>query len=41
MNIMKTLLLYLIECNFDQWLYEYYEGSTDILYQMKLSLMVV
>jgi hypothetical protein len=40
MNITKDLLLYFIECNCDEWLYEYYEGSTIVLYQMKLSWMV-
>jgi hypothetical protein len=37
MSIMKDLLLCLIECNCDEWLYEYYEGSTVVLYRMKLS----
>jgi len=27
-SIMKDLLLYFIGCNCDEWLYEYYEGST-------------
>jgi len=25
-HITKDLLLYFIECNCDEWLYEYYEG---------------
>jgi hypothetical protein len=41
MNITKDLLLYFIECNCDEWLYEYYEGSTVVLYRMKLSRMIV
>jgi hypothetical protein len=40
-SIMKDLLLYFIECNCYEWLYEYYEGSTVIFYRMKLSRMVV
>jgi hypothetical protein len=28
MSIMKNLLLYFMECNYDEWLYKYYEGST-------------
>jgi hypothetical protein len=32
MSIMKDLLLYFIECNYDNWLYEYYEGSIVLLY---------
>jgi hypothetical protein len=28
MSITKNLLLYFIECNCDEWLYEYYKGST-------------
>jgi hypothetical protein len=32
MSIMKDLLLCLIECNCDEWLYEYYEGSTVVFY---------
>jgi hypothetical protein len=31
-SIMKDLPLYYIECNCDEWLYEYYEGSTVGLY---------
>jgi hypothetical protein len=34
MNITKDLLLYFIECNCDEWLYEYFEGSTIVLYWM-------
>jgi hypothetical protein len=41
MNIMKDLLLYFIECNYDEWLYEYYKEYTVVLYRMKLSRMVV
>jgi hypothetical protein len=41
MNIMKDLLLYFIECNYDEWLYEYYKEYTLVLYRMKLSRMVV
>ena len=26
MSITKDLLLYFIKCNYDEWLYEYYEG---------------
>ena len=40
LNITKDLLLYFIECNYDEWLYKYYEKSTFILYRMKLSRMV-
>jgi hypothetical protein len=40
-SITKDLLLYFIECNCYEWLYEYYKGSTVIFYQMKLSRMVV
>jgi hypothetical protein len=32
MSITKDLLLYFIEGNCDEWLYEYYEGSIVILY---------
>jgi hypothetical protein len=32
MSITKDLLLCLIECNCDEWLYEYYEGSTVVFY---------
>jgi len=32
MSIMKNLLLYFMECNYDEWLYEYYEGSTIVFY---------
>ena len=32
MNIMKDLLLYFIECNYDEWLYENYEGFTVVFY---------
>jgi len=28
MSITKDLPLYYIECNYDEWFYEYYEGST-------------
>jgi hypothetical protein len=28
MSITKNLLLYFIECTCDEWLYEYYKGST-------------
>jgi len=28
MSIMKDLPFYYIECNYDEWLYEYYKGST-------------
>jgi len=41
MSIMKDLLLYFIECNYDEWLYGYYEGSTDVFYGMYLWRMVV
>jgi len=41
MNIMKDLLLYFIECNCDEWLYAYYEGSTVVVYRMNLSRKVV
>jgi len=34
MSITKDLLLHFIECNSDTWLYEYYEGSTVLLYWM-------
>ena len=34
MSITKDLLLYFIECNYDEWLYEYYEGSTVVFYWM-------
>jgi len=40
-SIMKDLLLYFIECNYDEWLYEYYEGSTVVFYWMQLWRMVV
>jgi len=32
MSITKDLLLYFIEYNCDEWLYEYYEGSIIVLY---------
>jgi hypothetical protein len=32
MSITKDLLLYFIECNCDEWLYEYYEESIVVLY---------
>jgi hypothetical protein len=32
MSITKDLPFYYIECNCDEWLYEYYERSTIILY---------
>jgi hypothetical protein len=36
MSITKDLLLYFIECNYDEWLYEwlyeYYEESTIVFY---------
>jgi hypothetical protein len=36
MSITKNLLLYFIECNYDEWLYEwlyeYYEESTIVFY---------
>jgi hypothetical protein len=32
MSITKDLLLYFIECNCDEWLYEYYDESTIVLY---------
>jgi hypothetical protein len=31
-EIMKELLLYYIKCNYDEWLYEYYDGSIIVLY---------
>jgi len=31
-SITKDLLLYFIRCKFDEWLYEYYKGSTVIFY---------
>jgi hypothetical protein len=31
-EIMKELLLYYIKCNYDEWLYEYYDGSIVVLY---------
>ena len=34
MSITKDLLLYFIECNCDEWLYEYYDESTIVLYWM-------
>jgi len=34
MSIIKDPLLYFIECNCDKWLYEYYKGSTVVLYWM-------
>jgi hypothetical protein len=34
MSITKDLPLYFIECNYDEWLYEYYEGSTVVFYWM-------
>jgi hypothetical protein len=34
MSITKDLLLFFIECNCDEWLYEYYKGSTVVLYWM-------
>jgi hypothetical protein len=32
MSIMKDLPFYYIECNYDEWLYEYYKRSTIVLY---------
>ena len=32
MSIMSALLMYFIECNCDEFLYEYYEGSIVVLY---------
>jgi hypothetical protein len=32
MSITKALLLYFIECNYDEFLYRYYEGSIVVLY---------
>jgi hypothetical protein len=32
MSITKNLLLYFMECNCDEWLYEYYEGSIIVFY---------
>ena len=32
MSIMRALLLYFIECNSDELLYEYYDGSIVVLY---------
>ena len=32
MSIIKDLILYFIECNYDEWLYEYHEGSIVVLY---------
>ena len=29
---MKELLLYYIKCNYDEWLYEYYDESIVVLY---------
>jgi hypothetical protein len=34
LSIIKDLLLYFIECNCDEWLYEYHEGSNIILQWM-------
>jgi len=34
MSITEDLLLYFIECNYDEWLHEYYDGSTVVLYWM-------
>jgi len=34
MNITKDILLYYIEWNYHEWLYEYYERSTVVLYWM-------
>jgi hypothetical protein len=34
MSITNYLLLYFIECNCDEWLYEYYEGYTVVSYGM-------
>jgi hypothetical protein len=31
MSITMDLPLYFIECNYDEWLYEYYDGSTIVL----------
>jgi len=31
MSIIKDLLLYFIECKSDEWLYEYFEGSTVVV----------
>jgi hypothetical protein len=33
-RITKDLSFYYIECNCDEWLYEYYERSTIVLYWM-------
>jgi len=38
MGITTDLPSYYIECNYDEWLYEYYEWSTIILY-WKLIIM--
>jgi hypothetical protein len=32
MSITMDLPLYYIECNYDEWFYKYYEGSTIVLY---------
>jgi hypothetical protein len=32
MSITRALLLYFIECNCDEFLYEYYEGFIVVLY---------
>jgi hypothetical protein len=32
MSITKDLLLYFIKCKCDKWLYEYFEGSTIVVY---------
>jgi hypothetical protein len=34
MSIKEDLLLYFIECNYDEWMYEYNEGSTIVFYWM-------
>jgi hypothetical protein len=34
MGITTDLPSYYIECNYDEWLYEYYEGSIIVLYWM-------
>jgi hypothetical protein len=32
MSITMDLPLYYVECNYDEWLYEYYKRSTVVLY---------
>jgi hypothetical protein len=32
MGITKDLLMYFMECTYDEWLYEYCKGSTVVLY---------